>query len=315
MRLDRQSEAFLAAGRDNPPLHEAGLEAARAAYAAGLRAAGGAMTDVGSIEARTIAGPAGPIPVRLYWPVKRAAAKNLPILAYFHGGGFALGDAETYDGVCRSLCASGEAVVVNVDYRRSPENKFPAAPEDCYAALCWAAREASALGGRADGIAVAGDSAGGNLAAAVSQMARDRNGPHIAYQILIYPVVEMDAANCEAPSRVLFGGGEYLASRKDMAWLTDLYIQSPSDFENPYLSPIRASDLTRLPPALVITAGFDPLCDEGKTYADLLAAAGVATEHKCYENTIHGFVTFSGAIDLGKDALALIGERLKARLA
>lgn len=231
------------------------------------------------------------------------------MLLFFHGGGFALGDASTHDNICRSLCVGSGAIVINVDYRRSPEHKFPAAPDDCYAILEWAAVEAEGLGGRADRIAVAGDSAGGNLAAVVTQMARDRSGPVIACQVLIYPVADMDPL-FDTPSRRRFGEAGYVLTRKDMAWLTDLYVAHPEDLTNPYVSPLCASSLEGLPPALVITAGCDPLCDEGKMYADRLAAAGVVTEYKCYENTVHGFVSFSGVVDLGKQALALAGRRI-----
>ena len=313
MKLDRQTAAFLAAGKDNPPLYELAVDAARAALTEISRVAGVPKVEVARFAQRKVPGPAGPVPVRLYWPRKGAAAKDLPILVFFHGGGFALGSAATHDDICRFLCANAKAIVVNVDYRRSPENKFPAAPEDCYAVLCWAAREAKKLGGNAERIAVAGDSAGGNLAAAVSLMARDRKGPELACQVLIYPVVEMDAA-VDTPSRLRYGGGEYFLSRKDMAWLTGMYAAGKKDLKNPYLSPILAASLKDLPPALVITAGFDPLCDEGKLYADRLAKAGVATTYRNFAGTIHGFVSFGGVLDVGKQALALIGRHLAKHL-
>jgi acetyl esterase len=273
-------------------------------------AAGGPRLDVAAYEERVIAGPAGQIPVRLYWPARSAVAGPTPMLLYFHGGGFALGDASTHEDICRFLCVHGGALVINVDYRRSPEHKFPAAPEDCYAALVWAGAEASKLGGRPDRIALAGDSAGGNLAAVVAQMARDRRGPAIAYQILIYPVLDADPA-FDTPSRRDYGEAGLILTNKDIAWLTDMYAVRKEDFGNPYMSPLRASSLQGLPPALVIAAGCDPLCSEGKMYAEQLAAAGVAVEYKNYENTVHGFVSFSGVVDLGKDALALIAKRLK----
>lgn len=313
MPLDRQTEDFLAAGKDSPPLYELSVADARLALSEMSRVAGGQLVEVAACEARMVAGPAGAIPVRIYWPEKGAGAARKPLLLFFHGGGFALGDASTHDNICRTLCVGSGAIVINVDYRRSPEHKFPAAPEDCYAVLAWAAIEAAALGARADRIAVAGDSAGGNLAAVVTQMARDRGGPGIAYQVLIYPVVDMDPL-FDTPSRRSFGEAGYVLTRKDMAWLTELYVARPEDMRNPYVSPLRASNFEGLPPALVITAGCDPLRDEGKMYADRLAAAGVATEYKCYENTVHGFVSFSGVVDLGKHALALVGQRLGQHL-
>lgn len=313
MQLDPQTEAFLAAGKGAPPLYEMSIADAREALRHMSAMAGGPTLDVAAYEERTIAGPAGQIPVRLYWPAKGADAAPTPILLYFHGGGFALGDASTHEDICRFLCVHGGALVINVEYRRSPEHKFPAAPEDCYAAFVWATAEASNLGARADRIALAGDSAGGNLAAVVAQMARDRHGPAIAYQVLIYPVVEADPA-FDTPSRREYGEAGYILTNKDMAWLTDMYAAREADLQNPYMSPLRASSLADLPPALVITAGCDPLCSEGKMYADQLAAAGVGVEYKSYANTVHGFVSFSGVVDLGKDALVLIGKRLRERL-
>jgi acetyl esterase len=309
MHLDQQTESFLAAGKDSPPLYQMSVADARLALSEMSRMAGGAPVAVGAYQARMVVSPAGPIPVRIYWPEQGADATPRPLLLFFHGGGFALGDASTHDAICRSLCTNGGVIVINVDYRRSPEHKFPAAPEDCYAVLRWAAAKADSLSARADRIAVAGDSAGGNLAAVVTQMARDRDGPAIAYQVLIYPVVDMDLL-LDTRSRRTFGESGYVLTRKDMAWLTDMYVTSSEDLKNPYVSPLHAASFAGLPPALIITAGCDPLCDEGKMYADRLAAAGVATEYICYENTVHGFVSFSGVVDLGKQALALIGQRL-----
>lgn len=313
MQLDPQIEAFLEAGRGAPPLYEMSLEEARAALGRMSALAGGPMLEVAAYEERAIAGPAGPVPVRLYWPTKDADAAPAPILLYFHGGGFALGDASTHEDICRFLCQRGGVLVVNVDYRRSPEHKFPAAPEDCYAALVWAATEASELGARADRIALAGDSAGGNLAAVVAQMARDRRGPAIAYQMLAYPVVDLDPA-ASTPSRRRYGEAGLILTSSDMAWLADMYAARKEDFSHPYMSPLRASSFQGLPPALIITAGCDPLCDEGRMYADQLAAAGNGVEYRNYENAVHGFISFSGVIDLGRDALALMARRLAERL-
>lgn len=309
MELDDQTAAFLAVGEGSPPLCDLSVAEAREALREMSFGAGGEQVEVGRWEARTVPGPAGPVPVRIYWPTDQLNGSPRPVLLFFHGGGFALGDVSTHDNICRILCAGGDVIVVNVDYRRSPENKFPAATEDCYAVLEWAAAEAENLGGNPDRIAVAGDSAGGNLAAVIAQMARDKGGPAITYQILIYPVVDMDA-NFETPSRKRFGEAGYVLTRKDIAWLTELYVVNKGDVRNPYVSPLYALDFTGLPSALVLTAGCDPLCDDGRIYADRLTAAGVAVEYHCYENTVHGFVSFSGVVDLGKQALALICQRL-----
>jgi acetyl esterase len=311
MRIEQQTRAFLEAGKDSPPLYELPLEQAREALSQMSIMAGGPAPEVGAYEERLIACPAGDIPVRLYWPAESSRPGEAPgLLVYFHGGGFALGDASTHDGICRYLCASGGVVVVNVDYRRSPEHKFPAAPEDCYAALQWAAAEAERLGARGDRIAVAGDSAGGNLAAVVSLMARDRSGPELTLQVLIYPVVDMDPSFA-TPSREEFGEAGLVLTSKDIEWLAGMYVGDEADKRNPYLSPLHAASFAGLPRALVITAELDPLRDEGRSYADRLAAAGVAVEYKCYEGTVHGFVSFSGVIDLGEDALQLMADRLK----
>lgn len=311
MELDEQTAAFLAAGEGKPPLCDLPVAEAREALREMSLVAGGEQVEVGRWEARTVSSPAGPVPVRIYWPEGQVNAAPRPVLLFFHGGGFALGDVSTHDNICRALCAGGDVIVINVDYRRSPEHRFPAAPDDCYAVIEWAAVEAEHLGGRADRIAVAGDSAGGNLAAVVAQMARDKGGPAIAYQVLIYPVVSKDPA-FQTASRAEYGEKGYVLTNKDIAWLRDMYVARAEDVANPYMSPLFSANFAGLPPALVITAGCDPLRDDGKIYADRLIAAGVAVEYKCYENTVHGFVSFSGVVDLGKQALALIAARLNA---
>lgn len=313
MSLDPQAEAFVLAARGGPALCDLPVADARLALLGMTATAGGPLPEVGAYEQRTIEGPGDPIPLRIYWPHSHATAKPLPILVFFHGGGFALGEAATHEDICRALCLDAGVVVINVDYRRSPEHPFPAAPEDCYAVLDWAAQSAQSLGGRADRIAVAGDSAGGNLAAVVSQMARDRGGPAIACQVLIYPSTDM-SPDFDTPSRRTFGEAGYVLGAKDIDWIIGMYAATPADRMNPYVSPLRATSLANLPPALVITAGYDPLRDEGRMYAEALTSAGGQAEHRDYPGAIHGFVSFSGVIDLGREALAFISERLRTRL-
>ncbi|RIK92005.1 MAG: hypothetical protein DCC73_14265 [Proteobacteria bacterium] len=311
--LDSQTAALLAsvAASGNPPLYEQSVDEARQGLAAFSLAMAPPSRPVARVEDGSIPGGGGSLSVRIYWPIAKATRDKPATLLYFHGGGFALGDLDTHDAICRHLCDDGYAVVISVDYRRPPEHKFPAAVEDCYAALCWAAEETDILGGDRHRLIVAGDSAGGNLAAVMALMARDRHGPKIALQILIYPVTDMDPAY-ETPSRRDFGGGDYFLSIKDMVWLAELYAVTRTDLATPYMSPRRAASHANLPPAIILTAGCDPLCDEGKDYADRLQAASVPVTYKCYEHTIHGFISFAGGIDAGKDALAFLSKRVRS---
>ena len=200
---------------------------------------------------------------------------------------------------------------MSVDYRLAPEHKFPAGPEDCYAATKWVAENAASIGGDPARVAVGGDSAGGNLAAVVAQMARDRGGPKIAFQLLIYPATD---AGLDTPSQQEFQDDGYILSRKDMVWFWGHYLNGDKDKTNPYACPAEASSLRGLPPALVVTAGFDPLRDEGETYAARLQDAGVKTECVRYEGVTHGFVLMAAVLDEARKAIADMGAALKAAL-
>jgi acetyl esterase len=210
----------------------------------------GEPVPIQSTVDRRIPGPGGEIPVRAYTP---AGSGLRPLLVYFHGGGWVLGSLDTHDGICRELANGAGCVVVSVDYRLAPEHKFPAAADDCYAATQWAAAHAVELGAEATRLAVGGDSAGGNLAAVVAQMARDRGGPPIVFQLLIYPAT---VAAFDSPSYRQNAEG-YLLTAADMRWFWEHYLNGPADADNPYASPLRAKNLTGPPPALVITAEFD----------------------------------------------------------
>jgi acetyl esterase len=252
--------------------------------------------DVAKVEMKEADGPAGTIPVRVYTP---DGDGEMPGLVYFHGGGFVVCDLDSHDVTCRELANGADCVVVSVDYRLAPEAKFPAAPEDCYAATKWVAEHASELGIDVDRIAVGGDSAGGNLATAVALMCRDRNGPTLTHQLLIYPVTDN---RCDTLSYKENGVG-YFLSADMMRWFWHHYLESESDGDNPLASPLRASDLSGLPSATLLTAEYDPLRDEGRAYAERLQAAGVQTTHTDYPGVFHGFFGMTSQIPRARQAV------------
>jgi acetyl esterase/lipase len=315
--LDPATGAFLEAMRASggKPLHESSIEEVRANIRAASAQLAPPPADVARVEDRRVPAAGGDFGVRIY---TAHGGTPRPIVVYFHGGGWAAGDVDTHDATARYYAAHADVVVVSVDYRRPPEHKFPAAVNDSLAAVEWAVTHAREIGGDATRIAVAGDSAGGNLATVVCQLAKQRGGPGIAYQVLAYPTVDLrdPVDDPRYPSRALFGGGDYFLSMRDMEWFRSLYVTHPaSESSDARLSPIAGRDLAGLPPALVLTAECDPLRDEGKAYADRLAAAGVRVEYRCYEGTIHAFMSFAGAIPLGLEALSFVSSRLKAALA
>ena len=263
---------------------------------------------VGETTAIEIQGSNGPIPIRIYAP---AETGSVPVLVFFHGGGWVRGSVEAYDGLCRRLTSGAECVVVSVEYRRAPEHPFPTGFEDCYAVTEWAAEHAADLGGDPDRVAVGGDSAGGNLAAAVSLAARDRAGPDLAHQLLLYPSVNH-------PSIRYFdsyeeNGEGYFLEMDSVEWYLEQYVDS-ADIGNHYAFPYRAKDLSGLPPATVVTAGFDPLRDEGRAYAECLAEAGVATTELRYESQIHAFLNLYEHLDGADRAIEDITEELRDAL-
>ncbi len=264
--------------------------------------------DVKGVTDRTIPVSDGEIPVRIYTPDAQGA---LPALVFYHGGGWVLGDLEYSDLSCRMLANDVGCVVVSVDYRLAPEYKFPTPLNDCYDAFKWVVDNAGGLGVDPQRVAVGGDSAGGNLAAAVAIRARDENGPKVAHQLLIYPVTDRDF---ETQSYKDNGDG-YLLTRSAMEWFWNHYITSPADAEKAIASPLRVSDASGLAPATVITAEYDPLRDEGEAFAKKLRDAGVPVVDKRYDGQIHGFFHMSAVLDDGKDAVAFAGEQLKKALA
>jgi acetyl esterase len=252
---------------------------------------------VGGVDDESIPGPAGDIVVRVYRPAV-ADTEALPILVYAHGGGFVFCDLDSHDGLCRSFANMIPAVVVSVGYRLAPEHRWPAAAEDVYTATQWVVRNALELGGDSERIVVGGDSAGGNLAAVTALMARDRGGPSLAAQLLLYPVI---AADFETESYWVFGKG-YYNPRPALQWYWDQYVPSAADRKHPYASPLNA-DLHGLPPAVVVIAGHDPLRDGGIAFGNALEAAGVTTVQRHYDGGVHGFMTMP-MLDLAKRARA-----------
>jgi acetyl esterase len=243
--------------------------------------------------------------VRSYRPVKE---ERLPALVYFHGGGWTIGDLDTHDVLCRQLALGARCMVLSVDYRLAPEHPFPAAVEDCFAALQWTAQNAAKLGIDPQRIAVGGDSAGGNLAAVIALLARDAGGPHIAYQMLVYPATD---SRCIHASHVRNGEG-YLLTRDSIAFFRSAYLPSEALWSDWRASPLLAPSHAGLPPALVLTAGFDPLVDEGRAYADKLDAAGVRIEYREYPDMVHGFLLFGGVLDTSNAAVAHCCAALRA---
>ncbi len=262
---------------------------------------------VHQVADRVFDGPEGALALRVYRP--SAAPSPLPIVVYYHGGGFVVGGLESYDSLCRRLANGVGAVVVSVDYRLAPEHKFPAAVNDAAAALRWVHDNAAALGGDPGRVAVAGDSAGGNLAAVSAIWARDQ-GLALGYQVLIYPVV---GGAPETASHHAFGDG-YLLARRTLLWFYGHYLNDPAEAEDARFAPILHPDLGGLAPALIITAGHDPLRDEAVDYAGKLIAAGNQITLTNYAGMIHGFVTLAGIIRDGRMALAEITAALRGGL-
>jgi acetyl esterase len=284
MPLDPRAKTFLdalAALGGWPDPRSVSLEEQRRGLELFIKAQAGEPEPVSSVEDRTVSGPEGQIPIRIYTP---DGHRPLSILVYFHGGAFTLGSIITEDPVCRMLANGISCLVVSVDYRLAPEHKFPAAVEDCYAATKWVADHAREINGDRTRIAVGGTSAGGNMAAVVALMARARGGPSLMYQLLLYPVTNYDFDTRSYKEN----GKDYMLTRDSMMYNWNLYLRSEADGRNPYASPLQAKDLDGLPAALVITAEYDPLRDEGEAYALRMREAGVSVLSKRYDGILHG---------------------------
>jgi acetyl esterase len=310
--LDPEAQAVidLVVKSGRPAYHQLSPKEARQLFRETRPAATPPPPEIGPVRDLAAAGPTGPIPLRLYRPRGVAASTALPGLVFFHGGGWVIGDLETHDVLCRQLTAASGACVVSVDYRLAPEHKFPAAVDDAWSATRWVAAHAAELGVDAGRVAVGGDSAGGTLAAVVALLAREQGGPSLALQVLIYPVTDLGA---EAPSYADFADG-FMLTRETMRWFGAHYLNGGHEAVDWRASPLRAPSLAGLPPALIVTAGFDPLRDEGEAYARKLREAGVRVDAICYGGMIHGFVPMGRLIETGNRAVAHIGASLRQAL-
>jgi acetyl esterase len=292
----RVCDLIVAVGR--PPMETLTPPQAREAYLASRAALQPDPEDVAEVVALEAPGPAGPIPMRLYRGNGAGPDRPQPALIYFHGGGWVIGDLESHDQVCRAFANAARCIVVAVDYRLAPEHKFPAAVDDAIAATRWIAGNGKRLGLDAGRLAVGGDSAGGNLAAVVALDARDRGGPPLVFQLLIYPSADM---GLEWPSHKRHAD-QLPLRHSTMQWFVDHYLRDTKDRADWRASPLRAGSFERLPPALVVTAAFDPLCDEGEAYAKALQAAQVEVKLERFAGQIHGFLSM-GRIVADSDRL------------
>ena len=310
--LDPQAKAVLdliiKSGR--PAYHQLSPKEARQLFRETRPASTPVPPAIGVVKDLTAHGPQGPIPLRLYRPRGIGASTALPGLVFFHGGGWVIGDLDTHDVLCRQLTAESGASVVSVDYRLAPEHKFPAAIDDAWAATRWVAAHATELALDGNRLAVGGDSAGGNLAAVVALLAREAGGPPLVLQVLIYPVTDVAA---ETASYADFAEG-FMLTRDSMRWFTAQYLTGAQEALDWHVSPLRALSLAGLPPALIVTAGFDPLREEGEAYGRKLREAGVRVDAICYGGMLHGFVGMGRLIETGNRAVAHVGASLRQAL-
>jgi len=306
MPLDPQADAFLIRLRQSrvPGFEKLPVPLARVAFAA-MTPMAGPVEAVATVENRSIAGN---LPIRVYTPKEGRVPR--PALVYFHGGGWVVGSLDTVDNPCRQLANASGCTVISVGYRLAPEHRFPIGLEDCYLATRHVVEHAAEFGIDPAKLAIGGDSAGGNLAAAVTLLARDRGGPAIAFQLLVYPGTD---AALDTPSHREFAKG-FALTRAEIQWFLHHYLARPEERELPLVSPLKASSHRGLPRACVITAEFDPLRDEGEAYISKLRAASIPTEHRRFEGMIHGFFQLAGVMDQGKAAIQYAAASLKAAL-
>lgn len=307
MALDEASRDFMqkVAAMGGKPLHEMTPPEARA-MSAGLAELAGEPPKMHRVDDLSITAPGGQIPLRVVIP----SSAPRGVVIWFHGGGWVIGSVAESDVLARKLAAATDCAVVNVDYRMAPEHRFPVAADDCYRALLWAAEQQRSIAGRPVPLIVGGDSAGGNLAAVTALRARDRGRPPLALQLLVYPVTdaEFDRPSYVAPDNQL------LLTRESMRWFWDHYVPDPEQRRHPDASPLRASDLSGLPPAVVLTAEHDVLRDEGELYAKRLVDAGVPTTLRRFPGQLHGFFTLINLLPAHEAGLAFAAEQIDRHL-
>ena len=310
MSLDPQAKELLDTINSfrTPGFHEIGAERARAAYNSRPKKLGPKWVDLFAVSDHMIQQKGLSIPIRIYTPINSPSL--LPVLVFYHGGGMVIGDLDSYDTLCRQLARQSGCIVVSVAYRLAPENTFPAAVDDAFAATEWVSENALSFKGDATRLAVGGDSAGGNLAAVVSLLARDHKTLNIAYQVLIYPAT---ASHADYESQLKFAKG-YFLERPTILWFHECYLRNDDDRLDFRYAPLRAKDHSGLPPALVIVADHDPLRDEGVAYATCLRNSGVDTTLKEYQGMIHPFLSLAGVLDQGQQAITYVAIQLKERL-
>ena len=310
MQLDADSQAFLdmIAKLGRPPLNSLPPLQGREVFRRGRMATQPDLPQVDRIREYEAKGPHGPIPVRFYRGAGTADAGDLPVHVYYHGGGWVLGDLDSHDWVCRKIANAAQCAVLSVDYRMAPEHVFPVAYDDSYAALVWTVDNAKMLKIDPTRVSVGGDSAGGNLAAAVAIGARDNAGPKLRAQILVYPVVDCTMSG-DYYGRFT---KELILTDEVMQWFIDLYVPAKAQRSDWRASPLLAKSLKGLPPTLVLTAGFDPLCAEGEAYAKRLAADGVKVTEKSYPGQMHGFLSNGKLLPKANDAIVDITAALKS---
>ena len=312
MALDPQAanviDLIVKSGR--PPYHQLSPKEARQMFRDTRPASTPPAPQIGDVRELSVEGSFGSIPLRVYRPAGVTDSRRLPALVFFHGGGWVIGDLETHDVLCRQLTAETGVSVISVDYRVAPEHKFPVAVDDAWAATRWVAAHAAELGIDAERIAVGGDSAGGNLAAVMALLARDAGAPHVRLQVLIYPVTDLAS---ESQSYADLADG-YMLTRDSMRWFKDQYLAKAEDAADWRVSPLRAPSLAGVAPALVITAGYDPLRDEGEAYARRLREAGVTVDAVCFGGMIHGFMPMGRLIDTAFRAVTLVAGSLRYAL-
>ncbi len=315
MTIDPQTDAILHQINQfaADPETEATIAAARAGADALFTGYAGPPPGDCTGQDRQIPGPDGPIPARIYRPDGAKPSSALPLVIFFHGGGWSLGNVAAYDGLVSSLAVLSGALFISVDYRLAPEHKYPAGLNDCRAVTEWAASHGAEIGADPTRIALMGDSAGGTLAAVVAHQINHGRPRRIKAQFLLYPVMDISRPHDHYPSRITSGNGEYLLSRDGIDTAVDWYLKAEDDPADPTLSPIRQSDLSPMPPTVIVVGGYDPLLDEARVYHDMLQKAGIPSVVKCFDSAIHAFLSF-GVLDVAQDGRRYIADQIRQTL-